>query len=421
MIDYTRIESIIQDYKNDPESVYNTWFINNDARLKAFGAIRRGVQEVVADIKSGVFPADFKGSSLEVVLTAITEQKQVFIGAAHAFYWKPKLRIPDIYENDQNKIIFGQFLELCLNATREEQIIKEILRLSDCNIKGLGPAAANILYFIHPTIAAPSNTAMVRGFNLLFGEKKKLGSWDSYLEMRDTILQVNGHCRNMLSNDLGAISGLLFDIGVGKIVIDENIQIVIEEEHKKRERLLKKRHQEVQLQIEEENLHTKIQYLLLKIGKSLGYDIIAASNDRTKSYKDNNFTFLSLPKLPELDADKDVRKTIDLIDVIWFRKETNEIVCAFEVEKSTSIFSGILRMADLALALPGSLKTMLYLVAPDHREREIIAQLKRPSIAANMEIEISYILFSELCEHCNSICKLGDDYRIMDKVARRIE
>ena len=129
---------------------------------------------------------------------------------------------------------------------------------------------------------------------------------------------------------------------------------------------------------------------------------------------------MSLPKLPELNVNKDVRKTINLIDVIWFKKETNEIVCAFEVEKSTSIFSGILRMADLALALPGSLQTMLYLVAPDHREREIVAQLKRPSIT-NEAIKISYILFSELCEHCNSICVLGDDYRIMDKLARRIK
>jgi len=420
MIDYPRIESIIQEYKNDPESVYNTWFINNEARLKAFGAIRRGVQEVVADIKSGVFPTDFKGSSLEVVLTAITEQKQVFRGAAHAFYWKPKLRIPDIYENDKNKVVFGQFLEFCLNANKEERIIREIIKLSRHNIKGLGPAVANILYFIHPTIVPPSNTAMMRGFNLLFGEKKKLGSWDSYLEMRETILQVNEHCRNMLSKDLGAISGLLFDIGVGKIVIDENVQIVVEKERKKREKLLKKRHQEVQYEIEEENLHTKIQYLLLKIGKSLGYDVLAASNDRSKSYDGNSFTFLSLPKLPKLDVNGDVRKTIDLIDVIWFERDTDKIVCTFEVEKSTSIYSGILRMTDLALALPDSEQTRLYLVAPDHREKEIIAQLKRPSIMANGATEISYILFSELCEHCDSICVLGDDYRIMEKVARCI-
>jgi type II restriction enzyme len=33
---------------------------------------------------------DFKGSPLEVVLAAITEQKQVFESAAHLFYWKPK-------------------------------------------------------------------------------------------------------------------------------------------------------------------------------------------------------------------------------------------------------------------------------------------------------------------------------------------
>lgn len=420
MIDYPRIAAIIQNYKNDPESVYNTWFINNEARLKAFGAIRRGVQAVVADITAGAFPTDFKGSSLEVVLTAITEQKQVFMGAAHAFYWKPKLRIPDIYESDENKIAFGQFLARCLKANREEQIIREILKLSHCNIKGLGPAVANILYFIHPTIISPSNTAMVRGFNLLFGEKKKLGSWDSYLEMRETILQVNEQYRNMLSKDLGAISGLLFDIGVGKIVIDENVQIVVEKERRKREKLLKKRHKEVQFEIEEENLHTKIQYLLLKIGRSLGYDVVAASNDRSKSYDGNNFAFLSLPQLPELAVDESVRRTIDLIDVIWFERNSNKIVCAFEVEKSTSIYSGILRMTDLALALPNSEQTMLYLVAPEHREKEIVAQLKRPSIMANGATKISYILFSELCEHCDSICVLGDDYRIMEKVARCI-
>ncbi len=105
MVGQERIQTIIQAYKNDPESVYNTWFINNEARLKAFGAIRRGVEQVIKDIKENTFPADFKGSSLEIVLTAITEQKQVFEGAAHPFYWKPKLRIPDIYENNANVFV----------------------------------------------------------------------------------------------------------------------------------------------------------------------------------------------------------------------------------------------------------------------------------------------------------------------------
>ncbi len=418
MIDRKIIHSIIQGYKDDPESVYNTWFINNEERLKAFGAIRRGIEEVITDIKGGVFPTDFKGSSLEIVLTAITEQQQVFEGAAHPFYWKPKLRIPDIYENNTNKHIFGQFLDTCLKAKNRNHVIKEIIKLSQCNIKGLGPAVANILYFLHPTIIPPCNTAMVNGFNLLFKEKKKLGSWNSYLEMRDTILRVNDECKNVLSKDLGAISGLLFDVGVGKIVVDENIQIVMEKEHKKREKLLKKRHQEVQNELEEENMHTKIQYLLMKIGKSLGYDVIAASNDRTKSYDGEKFSFTSLPKLPDLDIDDDVNKTVNLIDVLWLKRGTNKIVCAYEVEKSTSIYSGILRLTDLALTFPTSGEIMLYLVAPEKREKEIIAQLKRPSIAAKINSKISYILFSDLCTYCDSICKFGTDYTIMEKVAR---
>lgn len=58
---------------------------------------------------------DFKGSSLDY----IAEQKQIFVGVAHPFYWKPKLQIPDIYENQNNKIAFGQFLENYINAKIE--------------------------------------------------------------------------------------------------------------------------------------------------------------------------------------------------------------------------------------------------------------------------------------------------------------
>ena len=184
-------DSIIRQYKTDTESVYNTWFINNEDRLKAFRSIRHGVMQVIDDIKQKRFGNDFKGSSLEFVLTCITEQKQVFEGAAHPFYWKPKLRIPDIYENEQNKIAFGQFLENILKATTEEQIIKEILRLDELKIKGLGPAVASIIYFLHPTIIPPFNTAILNGFNHLFKDKKKLGSWNEYLKIREVLIDIN--------------------------------------------------------------------------------------------------------------------------------------------------------------------------------------------------------------------------------------
>jgi type II restriction enzyme len=205
-------QTLIRQYKTDPESVYNTWFVNNEERLKAFRSIRRGVMQVVSDIKGGRFGNDFKGSSLEFVLGCITEQKQVFEGAAHPFYWKPKLRIPDIYENEANKQAFGQFLENCLNAKNEKHLLDEILRLDNLKIKGLGHAVASILYFLHPTLIPPFNTAIINGFNTLFKDKKKLGSWQEYLKLREVLLDTNLKYRADLSTDLGALAGLLFEV-----------------------------------------------------------------------------------------------------------------------------------------------------------------------------------------------------------------
>ena len=57
----TDLLNIVRKYKQDSESVYNTWFINNEDRLKAFRSIRRGVLNVIQDIKTGSFGNDFKG------------------------------------------------------------------------------------------------------------------------------------------------------------------------------------------------------------------------------------------------------------------------------------------------------------------------------------------------------------------------
>ena len=70
----------------------------------------------------------------------------------------------------------------------------------------------------------------------------------------------------------------------------------------------------------------------------------------------------------------EVQRTISLIDVIWIDQESRQIACAFEIEKSTSIYSGMLRLLDLASSL-GNRKYDFFLVVPDGREKEIIAQL----------------------------------------------
>ncbi|MER2552449.1 MAG: hypothetical protein ABTQ28_04195 [Thauera sp.] len=408
---------VAQAYKADPESVYNTWFISSEDRIKAFRSIRRGVATVIDDIKQQRFPNDFKGSSLEFVLACISEQKQVFEGAAHPFYWKPKLRIPDIYENELNKQAFGEFLYACLGTTDLRALEREVLKLAGKRIKGLGPAVANILYFLHPTLFPPFNTAMLNGFNALFQTKKKLGSWESYLEMRETITAANT-VLGILSKDLGAFSGMLFEIGVGRLgmVGDGSETLVIERE--KLEQVRRKRHAQVEQDMAEERLHTKVQYQLCELGRALGYDVLVARNDRSAVYRGSPLGYRCLERLPDLGLSPEVHATAELIDVLWLYPGEPRIASAFEVEKSTSIYSGILRLTDMALSIPGR-EDHLYLVAPAARKKEIVDQLKRPMFRRPDDFSLSYILFEDLDLHFESLCKLGEDRRILDRLACR--
>jgi type II restriction enzyme len=411
------LKELVHRYKADPESVYNTWFIENETRMKAFRSIRRGVIEVIDAVKAGTFPNDFKGSPLEFVLTCITEQKQVFEGAAHPFYWKPKLRIPDIYENDDNKAAFGRFLESCLCCSTADRIIREVLTLDSRRIKGLGPAVANILYFLHPTHMPPFNTAMLNGFNTVFGDKKKLGSWPAYLEMRETIMKANEELQPALSKDLGAISGMLFDVGIGKIALPGNFETALEFDRAKLEKALKKRHEEVRREQEEENSHLAMQFTLTKMGRELGYDVWVAANDRTRSLNGVSLQSLTLSELPPMEMAPEVLRTVSLIDVIWLNRESRQIECAFEIEKSTSIYSGMLRLLDLASSLGGR-KYDFFLVAPDSREKEIVAQLQRPAFRNLGSVAFRYLLFSDIICNCDAMGRFGHDWRILLKVAR---
>ena len=412
------LSSLIARYRQDDESVYHTWFLNDANRLKAFRSIRRGVQEVIRAIRSGGFGNDYKGSPLETVLESVTEQKQVFQGAAHAFYWKPKLRIPDIYENEDHKRAFADFLDRVLSTADEGRLDRAVADLDARRIKGLGPAVANILYFLHPTLFTPFNTAIVRGFNAVFGDKKPLGSWPAYLEMRAAIRQANAGLNPPLSTDLGAFAGLLFEVGVGRLGLAGMETETLVAQREAAEKATRKRHREIEADRGEENNHLRMQYLLAKVGRALGYLVHVATNDRGRVWDGIPLTSLAMDCLPPLGLPLDVEQTVALIDVLWLDPEGVRVVCAFEVEKSTSIYSGILRLLDLHRSAAIG-PDRLYLVAPDVREREIQVQLGRPSFADTGMPDIHYILFSDLGTHCDGLCLFGVDHRALTKIARR--
>ena len=412
------LHDLVARYRGDPESVYNTWFLQNETRLKAFRSIRRGVQEVVRAVRSGTFGNDYKGSPLETVMESVTEQKQVFQGAAHAFYWKPKLRIPDIYEDEGHKRAFADFLDRVLATADEDRLDRAVADLEARQIKGLGPAMANVLYFLHPTLFPPANTAILKGFNAVFGDKKPLGSWAAYREMRAAIRRTNAGLSPPLSTDLGAFAGLLFEVGGGRLVVSASAVEVLAKGREAAEKAARKRHLEVEADRGEENDHLRMQYLLTKAGRALGCRVHVATNDRGRVWEGIPLSALAVESLPPLGLPPEVEQTVGLIDVLWLDADGGRVVCAFEVEKSTSIYSGILRLLDLhrsAAVRPDQ----LYLVAPDAREREIQAQLCRPSFADAGAPSIHYILFSDLSAHCEGLCKFGTDHTAVLKIARK--
>lgn len=76
-----------------------------------------------------------------------------------------------------------------------------------------------------------------------------------------------------------------------------------------------------------------------------------------------------------MNYDETTLKTIEQIDVLWLRGRS--IVRAFEVEHTTSIYSGILRMADL-LALQPNMDIRLHIVAPAAKKEKVFQEIKRP-------------------------------------------
>lgn len=129
----------------------------------------------------------------------------------------------------------------------------------------------------------------------------------------------------------------------------------------------------------EANTHDEMQMLLLKLGSDLGLDVWVARNDRNKQYKGTQYqTIPNIRKVLPRQFDEATNKTIELIDVVWLQKDA--IIAAFEVEHTTSIYSGLLRMSDL-ISMQPNINIKLYIVAPDERREKVVAEINRPTFA----------------------------------------
>ena len=120
----------------------------------------------------------------------------------------------------------------------------------------------------------------------------------------------------------------------------------------------------------------QIQSLVAEIGSKLGFRIWIPKSDREriKPLSTTDLASSMIDVLPMNYNDATIR-TIEQIDVIWLRGRS--IARAFEVEHTTAIYSGLLRMADL-VALQPDIKIPLHIVAPEVRQEAVLEQIKRP-------------------------------------------
>jgi type II restriction enzyme len=414
---------LIERWRDDPGATYRTWFLWEE-RLKNFRSIRRGIAQVVEEIEAGTFGNVYKGSSLETIVGWIAEQRQIFKGADHAFLWKPKLRIPDIYENLDNQRAFGRLLHHCTCCSTEQEIVTGIETIDRLTIKGLGPAVANLLYFLHPTLMPPFNTAIVNGFNAITGSKVKLGRWDQYLAMRAGMLRLNQTYRDLLSNDLGAVAGFLFDVGVGRVSVpaggeDAARDAWLAELSKARE-TVKKLERSNAADRESDRTHTEIQAWLRDLGLALGYNAWVAANDRGRTFNGGILGTGCLDRLPESIDRASGAESIRLIDILWIEPDRARVIAAFEVEHTTSIYSGIVRMLDLALSSELHAADGLFLVAPDAREDEVRAQLRRPAFSRVRDLQVRFLPYGELEKHREAIARFGTGMKGIQAIARML-
>lgn len=78
-------------------------------------------------------------------------------------------------------------------------------------------------------------------------------------------------------------------------------------------------------------------------------------------------------------------------------------------------------MLDLALS-GGDLHASagLFLVAPDAREGDVRAQLRRPAFSRIGDLDISYLPYGELERHREAIARFGSGLKAIKAIAHRL-
>ncbi len=121
----------------------------------------------------------------------------------------------------------------------------------------------------------------------------------------------------------------------------------------------------------------QVQAKIAQIGAQMGFRIWVPRSDKARVLKHIPPGGMAEEFLDELpfNYDDTTIKTVEQIDVLWLKGRS--MARAFEIEHTTAIYSGLLRMADL-LALQPNMDIRLHIVAHEDRRERVLREIKRP-------------------------------------------
>lgn len=135
--------------------------------------------------------------------------------------------------------------------------------------------------------------------------------------------------------------------------------------------------------------HTQVQTLLGGIGAAKGFDIWIPTIDRSKLDWNLTGSYECASSLPPSLAP--ITGVVEEIDVVWIERGGKRPAALFEVEHTTPIYSGLLRLNDVHLLLP-SPNMRLGIVSNSERRSVFVRHLARPTFKASGLAEVCTFL-----------------------------
>lgn len=150
--------------------------------------------------------------------------------------------------------------------------------------------------------------------------------------------------------------------------------------------------------IEAKRIHTQMQVAIVRIGNALEFRTWIARNDRPIVIENTHLGELegvisSLEDVPIL-YNEESKRVASLIDCIWFTGDYNHIPAVIEIEHSTGVSPGLMRMLKFRQTIPAVSMTCT-VVAPNVIRNKVVSEANNDTFRT---LKARYMAYSTVRE-----------------------